>query len=1612
MAKCVINKDFIMENIYETAFEVDKNVIIADDVFRFSSNEKMNLFKEKVEDKFGIKDIKSIVETDDRSNIAVITETDIIEQLYSFENRDAETDEVEVLANLSSSRTEYKPADYTPYIKYLNNVQSEIERITSRIKDLRDSYKNPDLSSAKRREIENLMHQYSKIRGHLIEQKSRNEKNMQTIVKNVEESKKLLEYIVQHFGMLKEPNLVETARQISEDIENLLTELGSKKYAQETVYGAQITDQNDTLRILRASIHQLKVEFDRKLQEMQEKTLATNPILLNDEKMRQILNNPRSDEYKRMFGGADIADIGFLQYLGLNVDTSSTFDGVLGKLLMNEFDRIAQDNNNESIRKKRQLLNLAKKFKEHNINLESSSDTDFLFEKDANGERTGNFTRAITYEFTKKLADFYKAMGGKSQTDLKNIGKAIKNELDYINIFRLGNLYVDEANMNNLEKEFLKCCRFIFKETHGDEFTFDRTYLNGYDSAYEKSLLDKFDKHTLDLYVENFMSNVIEYYYTYKGQFNANKHANPFEIMTVFDKIKNGKSTNIKAPISKKRYRIGSLPIIPAKEEDYSKNYQKNILGDKTEVGNLKRQLYAFVTDVYTDFNLLYTGRSSLRASFIEDNLVDQMSDAAKGIARLSDVNSNFRELKKSALTWVKEKFWSNQYVSKDDSKVALNYSDKYQQRYNNISESLEKMTDQSEVDKYAQAANISRSNYATEREYRNAIARKMAQEGFSKNFFVTTIRSIDLYYAQRTRNDVYPVAKMIQRQYESYRNYSGKSRDNANKRMMDYITRSIQKLNLESGDSITDKKLSNITILKNMLSRFDEMPIVKKILNKSLLKHMSDDEKMLYDTLKKAKEDINSDNEVKFSLDNIVYERKKVNGAVIYYKTINGNKFTITGEKGIANFREKLSQYYERRMSYIGADSTIQNIINLIRNLLLYKMLAGVSTSGIFNRIEGHLANSEMDATGYYWTPGNLNYVEKYFFGSWLNRYINRQGGKLLIRNEDKKQWKRLDIIRKISDQTNIFQDMKNQFDKTIEGEQKGVIRHNLDLFQLSVGNPEFKNQMSAVLAVLIDKKIKDKNDVEHPIFDKKTGEFTCFDIKDGELVLKDEFQREDGLNDSWVTFQSTVEKDGKAVISPSFEFAQQCKIMIKNIHGDYRQNSALGYNNNLILSHLMMLKRWLPQKVLRGWSEGGSVNEETGEFMENYDIMWHKNEQSGIWYDALTKAKSPLTALMPVILSTTKLHKGVLQTVAGTTASLYMIGKVIKDKLGAREGDIEHNISMLDETKEMTKALFWEIVAAPGRALKMDIDLSKRSFSDSDGRYKAAYGDITLGNFRACARTMATYFYLAALGVLVKLLFWHPEDGDDDDRRKRYNWIDNNLENILETTTSTMYMIDNFEDKSEVSNIPIIRWTNDLGKFVEACNEMNGDKAGRYAYKVFAPIRFPLASDNFNPFANQFEYQKDTWDDRLIKNIRTDGEWGSEQNYKHVRADIKRQYVEMWEDKKLPAKTIQEIEGMKSFKDLGYESVYDLPSDVFKDLVSKSSVIPSRRQKEYKDKDYKFMQDVLMDEYENNEFLQNHTLRYIFGGYDNRISAYWQRNASSEYNIIRDNPYIDDGD
>lgn len=1600
--KCTTNDDTIRSYIHtEASYALDEynsshntnHELVADtESIKFPTAKMAADFCNKINKEL----LTNVVGIDaEHADTVRIISTDNVKEIAEFEsfamhNYDAPADPASDVSEFVHS------PDSLEYVKkFAQSRKEKYEFVSNKIITLYAELKQTE-NLDRRQELIREISVYSGIKSSLEYEKESISPKFDDLVEGVDRSLKTLDYMVRNLYSTSLPDVVQLVERDIDDIE-----LFMKSYGSPLISDSHMADQPTAMHIKRQryEFDGIKRRYGIQRERIDREFVMTNPIFHSSqlEDIKKAIANPDSKEFSLYFGGEQIPDINALEKFFLNIDSNSTFDGVWGETMMTMSEATAQENMNFVDKRKHDFLRFSKELKKRGINLEDGDSASVFREKDANGQDTGNLISLFMPEWRSEIVSFmtkYKSDKGIALND-------ILDKAEIVNIFRFGFFHKHESEMNELEQEFVRNVKSIFHNMgkNGDQMYNDFVAKFSYDPNYEEGLIRLLGEHKVNEIKDEMMLAVNEYYYRNSSIIAATEHLNPIAILMSLETLSNQKKAsgnidpqslyirgNQLAEGRSYNYKRLLSAIVPTEARFYNQTFRKNFV----EGDDIMRECYEFLADNLKLMNSLYLGKSSLSLPKIAVNYTDEMLNAAKGLVSLEDTGATMRKLKKNALMMFQDVLFKEDYYTKEGVDVALNYSDKSKRKKRIWIDTLKGKT-AAEVDEYGRDEGLSRANYPDNDAFINAIATKKSLRGFETSLFSSMMKMFDLYAAQKTRNELYPISQMILRMYKKYRNVDGRSRENAEARMEYYIRQGIQKLNMASGQSISGKKLEDIEFLKNVLAKFDRMPILKKIFNSSLLKRFDEDEKQLVEMIRQAQADMNESKDVEFTYNGTTFKRGAIGETRgMFVKVGDGWVVFTPDDFNGMSFNEILMKYYDNRLAELGSTSTLQNVVDLIRNLLVYKMLGGISTSGMFNRIEGHLANSEVDATGFYWNPGDLNYAERYFFGAGWLRYINSEG-KHVFGRDDAKLVKRYDIVKALALKTNTFQDMKNQFDRTIEGEQKGVTRHNLDLMQFAVENPEFKNQMSILIARMMSEKIKDKYGNEHYIFDRDTGEFTCYDFIDGELVLKEEFDTDE--NRQWVDFNVyEYDGDGNKNLTHAFKFFSANKEIIKNIHGDYRKNAVKMYNNYLIASHMMMLKQWLPQKVLRGWSQGGSrIN---GTDVKNVNLMMDMENPNGIWYDLVMKSKS--MALLPLVLSTTQLHKGILKTVGASAANLYMFGKVVKNRLGARNGELEHNVTMLEEMTEELKAIWYELMIWVPRTIgKKSFNVAEHSFTDD--KFEQEYGKYTLGNFRAAARHVATYTYLTALGVMAKLLLWNPDDGDDDTRRRMYNWVDNNMENILNATTDTLFMLDSIEDKFEVSNTPIIRWFDDVGKFIEACNDMNGDKAGKYAKKAFMPIRFSL-----NPFSSDFEFEKDTPSDRLIKNYKTDGEWAATQDVKNIRKDLKEQYVKMWDKHKLPEDLEKKL-AEYARKD-GYEDLYNIPEKVLKSYLDR--ILPSKRRKEYKEKSDSFMREILLKEYDKNPELQKKTMKWLFSGYDNRL-GWFGRDI-----YVGDDHIQDDGD
>lgn len=1631
--ECKATKFNVLEKLSSIAAEIDSDVFIQDNKIEFSTNAAAENFIDFTKKNF-YNQLKIIHDKD--TNSINIIDTSRVRELYNFnESRELSTS---IQAPIQPSRVEYVPDIFTPDNNFKEQIialkrhrQRLLDSINQRISQIYGELKT-SLINNKREELLKELEHYNMMKTNLTaELRGLNDMGFRNIVDNVDNTLTTLKNLVSLLtinditrgkNFEKVPyDIVEKTLRLFENTEAFFERYGTIQSAGETqadqVFSQQEKGLAEKIRHQRNVFDELKRQFKNNEKELRIKLLQDDEILNKSKRMRAALKDEHSQEFKLQFGGAELEDISMISKMFYNIDMSLSFDGMLGKFAMAKFQQIQQDNANMFEMKKQEFRRLAKLAKEHGIDLENPDTFEFLYETDKYGDRTGRLISIFTPEFYSKIRDIVRGnKGGNFDSRFKQGQKKMKEiveDLDVVNVFKLGFMH-GKGQLTEKQKLFLS---LIQKDPSYNMFK----ATDSYDQSYENNLKEQLGETDFNLLIDQFIDNTINYYIDKQGDGNSRipyestNSDNPLIILTNILKAKEMHSKGMSGAntlcVCQNTLRDGEKSVVvndilnfsrvvflPKQNSEYfNTEYKRNFIDDKSEAAEVKRKLYSFLNDNFKIVNTILDGSASLEFGHIKADLVDTV---------FNDIlDGKVGSASKAIVGAIKDSFYKERYYSKTNDDVSKNYQNTARDRYNRYMTVFAQM-DEEQMNEYNERTlNLDRTKYGTLDDFKNAIARAKSLEGYNENLYTNLNKMFDLAAAQKSRQQMYPVAKMLERQYNSYTTNSSATsaaeRERANKRFADWIQRSIQKISRQGTNNPAEKSLTKIECLDMILSKLDSIPFAKRLFKGRLLKRMDDDQKEIFELYEKLKEQSSLKEDFKFSvfIDGSMVKFECKDGER-YLVDRDGNTTLLETEEEKEIFDDALRQYYEEQMAKIGTDLTFQGVIEVIQHALLVKSLAGISMSGFNNRVQGMFAASEMDATGYYWTPGNLAAAEKYFFGSPFYRYMNRSG-EHITQGIAPDFTKRMDIMSAISRRLNLFQDMKNQFDRTVEGTQStsNVLEHNLDIWQLSVEIPEFKNQLTMVMAKMMDIEVMDNNGEMHPMFDIETGEFTCYDIVDGELVLKPEFEK---YNKQWIEFSTLKEVDGKSEVSDVFTFAYDSKKMIAEVHGDYRAEAALGWSNSMIMSTLMTLKRWFPSEFMRAWGSGGESyvkDPKTGKMVlkKSSDLLHDRELQAGVYYDMVFKSKA--LWIIPIISGGTKLSKNPIKLVTGVVGGTFLAFHAIARRLRATDQQTHDDISAVKELADFCKATLFEMATfIPRIFFKRSYNVSEKSFTDA--QYLDRYTESQLGNFRAAARMLATRIYVLVIGLAAKTLIaalLKGEDDDDDDKwgiisydrlRRISFWLDNEANTLLLSTERSLHILDSTKDKFDIDGLPLISWFADIHKSITYLSD--GDPEGwRYFQRALPTPKFPVISfrDLFEGksfgestrtlIESEGEFKQGQWLlDDLPKDIVTGGDHSRNKNLTKIRASLAKEYYELYKENKLPPKVKKEFEAVAK-KD-GVKDLNKISEKKFNSIIRKTSYIPYKSQKPYKNMSTKEFFDTVKNDIRTREGINNRPGHY----------------------------------
>lgn len=281
----------------------------------------------------------------------------------------------------------------------------------------------------------------------------------------------------------------------------------------------------------------------------------------------------------------------------------------------------------------------------------------------------------------------------------------------------------------------------------------------------------------------------------------------------------------------------------------------------------------------------------------------------------------------------------------------------------------------------------------------------------------------------------------------------------------------------------------------------------VPKLRNFTFFKYQTKEEKELEDFV--LKEGKNSVGEYDFWYKELNY--KKIEDK--YYQIEYGDALEIT-EKEIDKIYD---EYIADNLYETGIKFTAGTIALGLKNNFTKSGMAGVKiVGGAANRLAGMIQTMNMAISEEFgFTIEHYNNARRFLMFDNTNKYLlglrNITGVTKILGLLPSKKAKKIETLKMFADKLRLLDNVLNEF-VSGEGELTTLTNDVLKgIFDFSINNPEWKNQMELLLSMMQTIKIKDNNGVEHPIFNGKTQEFIWIP---GTLKLKKEFR--ESLNKS----------------------------------------------------------------------------------------------------------------------------------------------------------------------------------------------------------------------------------------------------------------------------------------------------------------------------------------------------------------------------------------------------------------------------------------------------------------------------------------------------------------
>ena len=1378
------------------------------------------------------------------------------------------------------------------FIEYKNYKQALLDKVRSVLKSLHKDKRNPKKDLKKiNSDIERLA-------------------NIEANLKNDIDALDKKEIVLMFHAISEEINELNNSLNNTTDIENFKDRLD---FLYKFIKGVSIDnkDESDVEHLkgfnhpdfekISLAIDDLNLKYKEKLTALRDEIINSDISYVNN-----VLNNQKitDEDLKNMFNSPN--DINWMEKTFLGIGQSSNNDTVLPQILKSFLETKVALREAEVKTYKDRLNSLRKKI---------GNDFDFIFEKTEKGVKTGNIVNVISPKFNKMLSQYLAI----DRNEDKSKEQKYTEKVAWL-----------KQHTEVIDFRKLKVIKDLFGNIYPEHFTATEEEMDRYESHLRNTLGPLYEDEIAKVQnnLENFQASkesILQTDNQYKLKNIARidpwafiAHYNsPFKNEAMPFDTGSGNTDFVYSDIQNIRF-IPIKDIFVAHnefgDEVFKSSGYYNPQFDEISKDNDKLEYWKLMNEIYSEYISPTYGNdytSKLSYAKFEEDWIETVA-SAKGLLKGSAL---FNEAKKGFKSFFYEKGHESTYNG-----IKRNYSDSTNKEIREMSKVL-KYKDLGELQEMAKKQGIDTKGLDAESIIRE-IATDKVISSYSSDINKVTTALLDMAALQKAKEDTLPIANIILDAHKLAKDEKGNERKQSIDKLEHWIDRVIKNQNekYRGGTSFLGRDLTKKTLFGNILDKLGKIPFVKNYFNKKKAFLLTDNEKEMLKHLEDLKQKGHNKeiNDV-FTINGTNYYISQTESGPTYTRMVDNKTYVISQEEYEKNFQK----YIENKISSLGLDLNTAGVIQGILKMIILKGLGLNPISGIFNRIEGKNSGLIMDQTGSYWTKGNIHAANNFMAFANFIKFLPER-----FTPDQYKKVQELEKLQVLLHNMNLIQDRKNELDRNAES-SKFNYEKLTNIYQFAVDNPEFKNQGAILLSILMDTKIKDVDGNEVAVFDG-TG-FPIYDNVGDKLVLKPEFRTEENIS-NWENFDI----DEIDLTNNQYLLTRnKIKNAISRSQGNYDNLDVIDATRDIWVRSLTLFMKWMPEHFMQRFSSGKGFDLSTGEKAKKgrYRYLW---------------ANHPALLTTGVLSLFTGFGLTPVTGLVGLGFTGFVVGKYFMDLYGNKGIQREANNTM--EFVAFAKSIVINTLNYPLEFFNRNKMISQE-FGDKiiPGYSKTNLSQEEINNLQAIAKELGIKLTFLAVMLLAKKLTWDDDDDEDSDRRQLHNFLDNQLSRMISSLSNWT----NPEAlASDVQRMAFLKYLWDVVKLMKSIVTANSD--GKLMDNAFKASPLPrILHKGTLPWHDEREYENKQWQDRLIKDSNSGGEWSKKKEYEDIRKTKKEEFREKYKSQGLEGDELDEavdkdmqLEFPKKKKGESYSSILSRIESGEKGKAPKTS-----RRKKYKE-------------------------------------------------------------